>query len=120
MKALALLAARLVFLIHLAFLAFVLFGSLLLPHWPHLVWLHLPLVAWGVLVVLMSWDCPLTLLENRLLALAGKQTYAVGFIDYYFAARFFPRGMPRRVQAGLGVFLLVLNAGTYSWVLLQG
>jgi hypothetical protein len=112
------LAARLIVLIHFGFLAFVLFGSLLFSHWPWLVWLHLPLVAWGVLVVWMKWDCPLTLLENHHWHHAGKPTYEEGFIERYIAAPLFPEGLPRWMQVGLGLLLLLVNIGGYGWWLL--
>lgn len=114
----ALLGARLTMLLHFGFLLFVLFGALLCLRQPGLVWLHLPLVAWGVVVMAMRWDCPLTLLENRLLRRAGRPTYELGFIDYYLAARFFPTGMPRPAQLALVLLLLLVNVGTYGWLLL--
>jgi hypothetical protein len=120
MKLASLLGARAVMLLHYGFLLFVLFGALLFVRWPGLLWWHLPLVVWGVLVVVMSWDCPLTTLENALLKRAGKPTYSVGFIDYYLASWLFPKGMPRSMQVGMGVFLLLVNAGAYSWLFLQG
>jgi hypothetical protein len=112
------LAARLVVAIHLGFLAFVLLGSLLLRYWPGVIWLHLPLVAWGVLVVLMSWECPLTTLEKYLLRAAGKPPYAGGFIEHYLSRWLFPRGLPRPAQIGLGTFLLLVNIAAYGACLL--
>jgi hypothetical protein len=40
-------AADAVMLIHFAFIAFALFGALLLLKWPRLIWLHLPAFAAG-------------------------------------------------------------------------
>jgi len=120
MKILSLLAARLAMLLHFGFLAFVLLGALLFPRWPDLLWLHLPLVCWGVLVSVMSWSCPLTTLENALLRRAGKPTYSVGFIDHYLAAQLFPKGLPRTAQIGMGGVLLLVNTGAYAWLLMQG
>lgn len=35
---------------HLLFVAFVMAGGFLLARWPKLVWLHLPVAAWGAFI----------------------------------------------------------------------
>lgn len=112
-----LVAAWLVVVIHFAFIAFALFGALLFNAWPWLVWLHLPVVTWGVLVVVMSWTCPLTPLENRLRQAAGQAGYNGGFMERYLFAGLCPQGLSPRQQTGLGIFLLLLNTGAYGWFL---
>jgi uncharacterized membrane protein YhhN len=67
-------AAILIF--HLTFIVFVLGGSLLVLRWPALAWIHIPAVAWGIMVETMAWICPLTPLENHFLTLAGGVPYA--------------------------------------------
>lgn len=42
--------ADLLVLLHLAFILFVLFGGLLVLRWRRLLWLHLPVVAWGAAI----------------------------------------------------------------------
>jgi VanZ family protein len=42
--------ADFVLLFHLAFVLFVVLGGLLVLRRPKLAWLHLPCVAWGVLI----------------------------------------------------------------------
>ena len=42
--------ADLVLLLHLAFVLFVILGGLLVLRRPVIAWLHLPCVAWGVLI----------------------------------------------------------------------
>ena len=46
----AALAAEIIVLLHFAFILFVSAGGLLVLRWPRLAWLHLPCVAWGVLI----------------------------------------------------------------------
>jgi hypothetical protein len=60
------LQADAVLLLHLAFIVFVVVGGLFLRRCPHLSWLHLPAVLWGVTIELSGYICPLTPLENRL------------------------------------------------------
>ncbi|MFZ8914152.1 MAG: efflux RND transporter permease subunit, partial [Pseudomonadales bacterium] len=45
---------------------FVLLGGLLTLRWPWMPWLHLPAAAWGAVVALCGWYCPLTPIENAL------------------------------------------------------
>ncbi|MDH4186176.1 MAG: DUF2784 domain-containing protein, partial [Nitrospira sp.] len=66
--------------LHIAFVLFVVFGSLLVIKWPRLMWLHLPAVAWGAWVEFSGWICPLTPWENWLRAQAGEATYRGDFI----------------------------------------
>ena len=46
------LLADLVLLLHAVFIVFVLLGGLLVLRWPRLAWLHLPCMAWGILIEL--------------------------------------------------------------------
>jgi hypothetical protein len=108
------LLADLVLLLHLAFILFVLLGGLLVLRRPRLAWLHLPAAAWGVMVELAGWYCPLTPLENRFRALAGEARYAGDFIQHYLLAAIYPEGLTREVQIGLGLIALLVNAALYA------
>lgn len=110
------LAADLVLVLHALFLVFVTLGALLALRWPGVLWAHLPAVAWGALIEFRGWVCPLTPLENRFRRLAGQTGYAGGFIERYITAVLYPAGLTREIQIGLGVGVLVLNAGLYWWV----
>jgi hypothetical protein len=63
-----------VLVLHFAFIAFALLGGLLVLRWPRVAWLHLPAVAWGVIVAWVGWVCPLTPLENRPIAETSSPT----------------------------------------------
>lgn len=109
--------ATAVALVHLAFILFVVAGSLLLFRWPRLVWLHLPAAAWGALIELTGWFCPLTRVENWLLRRAGDAGYTEGFVSHYLFAVVYPEGLTRGFEIALGMFVLVVNTAVYARVL---
>ena len=111
------LLADAVLIVHLAFIVFVALGGLLVLHWPRLAWLHLPAIAWGAWIEFSGWICPLTPLEVGLRERSGEATYTGGFIEHYITRLIYPEGLDRRHQIVLGVFVLVLNAGIYAWLL---
>jgi hypothetical protein len=104
-------------LLHLAFIVFVAIGALLVLRWPRLAFVHLPAVAWGALVELAGWICPLTPLENRLRAAAGDPSYTGGFIDRYIMPIVYPPGLSRSSQIALGCAVIGLNVLIYGLVL---
>jgi hypothetical protein len=108
------LAADAVVLVHLLFIVFALLGGLLVWRWPWLVVLHLPAAAWGVLVELMRWPCPLTPLEQRLRVAAGEAGYSGGFIEHYVLPILYPAGLTPQIQIALGLFVLGLNLLIYA------
>ena len=83
---------------------------------PKVAWLHLPCVAWGVLIEFAGWICPLTPLEVSLRMRGGEAGYAGGFIAHYVTAALYPAGLTRGVQIVLGAFALLLNRTIYSWI----
>lgn len=112
-------AADAVLVVHLLFIAFVVFGGLLVLRRPRLAWLHLPAAAWGVIVEVLHLQCPLTPLENQLREAAGQAGYDGGFIAHYLMPTIYPAGLTPRIQLGLGVFVLLLNALIYARLLLR-
>jgi len=107
-------AADAVVVVHLLFIVFALLGGLLVWRWPWLVVLHLPAAAWGVLVELMRWPCPLTPLEQRLRVAAGEAGYSGGFIEHYVLPILYPAGLTPQIQIALGLFVLGLNLLIYA------
>lgn len=108
-----------VVLVHLGFVAFVVFGGLLVLRWPRVAWLHLPAAAWGALVELAGWVCPLTPLENQLRALANAEVYAGGFVERYLLPLLYPAALTRELQITLGAAVIVVNLAFYALVLLR-
>lgn len=106
-----------VVLVHLLFIVFVLLGGLLVVRWHGLVWLHLPAVAWGVVVEVLHLQCPLTPLENSLRRAAGEAGYSGGFIEHYLLAIIYPVGLTPQIQLWLGAVVVLVNALVYGVVI---
>ncbi|MGH8808569.1 MAG: DUF2784 domain-containing protein [Noviherbaspirillum sp.] len=106
-----------VLLLHLAFVAFVLLGGLLVLRWPKLLWLHLPAFAWGVLVQSADWVCPLTPLENHLRLLGGQAVYAGGFIERIVSPLLYPEQLTPGLRYSLALALVAVNVATYACVI---
>lgn len=109
------LLADVVVVLHVLFVLFVVLGGLMLGRWPRLAWLHLPAVAWGVLIEILGWTCPLTPLENHLRRLAGEAGYETGFITHYLTPLLYPPALDRPVQWLLGAAALLINLAIYAW-----
>lgn len=108
--------AEAVLLAHFAFVVFVVAGGLLTLRWPRVAWAHVPCAAWGAFVELSGGICPLTPLENEMRRRAGQSGYGEGFLEHYIVPVLYPTGLTREIQVGLGVAVLLLNAGVYAWV----
>jgi Protein of Unknown function (DUF2784) len=111
------LLADLVLILHAGFVAFVLFGALLVWRWPRLAWVHVPVVLWGAGIEFLGGICPLTPLENHWRRLAGELGYPGGFVEQYVLSALYPDGLTRQVQFVLGALVLVLNGAIYAWIL---
>lgn len=110
------LLADVVVLLHAAFVLFVVFGALLVLRWRWLAWVHLPAAAWGAVIEIAGWVCPLTPLEIRLRAAGGEAGYAGGFIDHYVVPILYPPGLTRTTQILLGIAVLAMNFVLYGLV----
>ena len=110
------LAADALVILHLAFIVFVMLGGLLLLKWQRLIFLHLPAVAWGVLLELRGWLCPLTPLEQHFRTLAGGTGYSGGFVQHYLLPIIYPAGLTREVQTILAMVVIASNLVIYTVV----
>ena len=107
-----LLAADAVLILHLVFVLFVILGGFFLRYrWVRR--LHLPAAAWGALVELGNFPCPLTPLEVRLRVLGGEAGYAGGFIEHYLFPLLYPAALTRWGQVGLGGAVILINLILY-------
>ncbi|MBG7609796.1 MAG: DUF2784 domain-containing protein [Anaerolineae bacterium] len=111
--------ADLLVLIHLAFIVFVIAGSVAVLRWPWLMLLHIPAVIWGAVVMINGWLCPLYPWENSLRHLAGQEGYSGGFIEYYIIPLIYPMEMTRNTQVLAGVIVVVINLCLYCFVIYQ-
>jgi hypothetical protein len=108
--------ADVVVLVHLAFVAFVALGGLLALRWRWMPWVHLPAAAWGALLELFGWTCPLTPLENWLRVRGRAPAYPGGFVDRYVLPVVYPVALTRERQVALGVLVCAANLAVYMLV----
>jgi hypothetical protein len=77
------LAADLTAVVHLVFIGFVIFGALLgrRSRWWRTA--HFVAMAYGVLIEVFYWYCPLTYLEQYLRERSGRGSFSEPFIAHY-------------------------------------
>ena len=102
--------ADLVVVTHFVFIVFVAVGGLLAWRWRWLIWLHLPAVVWGIGIVAIGWDCPLTGVEHELRDRAGEPTNE-GFIDRYVEGVIYPERFTTLLRVLVAAAVLVGWAG---------
>lgn len=105
--------ADVIVILHLAFIVFVLAGAFLVRKWRWLIWLHIPAVIWGALIVIIGWVCPLTPLENFLRQAGGREVYVGGFIDRYVVPVIYPAGFTPEMGLAMGIGVIVINVLIY-------
>jgi hypothetical protein len=105
-----------VLILHLVFIIFVVLGGWLVAWRPKLVWLHLPVVAWGIWIEFSGSICPLTPLENWLRDRGGETGYSGGFIEHYLTSFIYPHGLTRGMQFVLGAFVIAVNLAAYGFL----
>ena len=108
--------ADLVLIAHALFIAFVIFGGLIVLKWHKVMWLHIPCAIWGALIEFFGWICPLTYLENYLRGPGNANYYEGGFIQHYLIPIIYPAGLTTGIQILLGVIVIGINIIVYSLV----
>jgi hypothetical protein len=101
------LLADAVVVVHFAFVVFVAVGGLLAWRWPRVLWLHVPAVVWGLGIVTVGYDCPLTPLERYLRRLGGEDASERGFIDRYVEGVVYPEEYTGLLRAVAAVLIVV-------------
>ena len=113
------LLAGLIVLAHMAFVVFAAAGALLVVRWPAVAWAHVPAAVWAAYIEFSGGLCPLTPLENSLRARAGLDYYAGDFVARYLFPVLYPEGLTRQAQVVIGLLVLAVNAGGYTFVYLR-
>jgi hypothetical protein len=103
-----------VVIVHVLFVAFVVFGGFVAWRWRRVAWVHVPAALWGVAIEFGGWICPLTPLENALRARAGLAGYSGGFVEHYVMGWLYPAGLTPTRQAVLGALALLVNLVAYG------
>ena len=101
-----------VLVVHVLFILWVIFGAFLVGSRPILRWLHIVSLIWGVLVEILYWPCPLTLLENWFEHKAGVEPYQGGFLLHYLDQLVYPE-IPAVVLVSAAVVVCGLNIAYY-------
>ena len=109
------LAADLTALIHLAFIAFILFGAFLGRRSRPWRIAHIGCMSYGIVVEAFSWYCPLTYLEQYLRRKAGRGLYEEPFITHYLNQLIYPDVAPWSLVVIAIVVLLANLAFYFVW-----
>ncbi len=102
-----------VLFLHALFILWVIFGALLTRSRPLLRWLHIVSLVWGVLVEVLPWPCPLTLLESWLEGKAGVEPEQGGFLLHYLDKLVYP-DISSTVLMIAAVIICGLNLALYA------
>jgi hypothetical protein len=105
--------------LHVLFILWVTFGALIARSRPLLRWVHITCLIWGILIEVLPWPCPLTLLENWLENRAGVAPYQGGFLLHYLDALVYPN-IPPVLLTAAGIVVCTLNLALYARTLLGG
>jgi hypothetical protein len=108
-----------VLFLHALFILWVIFGALLTRSRPLLRWLHIGSIVWGILTELLTWPCPLTLLENWLEGKTGIEAYQGGFLLHYLDKLVYP-DISSTVLTTAAVIICALNLMFYGWQIWLG
>ncbi len=109
------LAAELTVLLHFCFILFVIFGALVAWKRPLLKYLHWAALAYGLLVEIFYWYCPLTVLEQYFREKGGLAGYERSFLTYYLE-RLIYWDVPRWVLIAAAAVVVASNVGFYLHV----
>ncbi len=106
--------AEVMLAVHLGFILWVMFGALVTPGRRWLAALHLASLAYGIVIELGPWACPLTLAENFFEARAGIAPYQGPFLLHYLDAIVYPNLSPALLTM-VGVAVCAANLLLYAW-----
>jgi hypothetical protein len=99
--------------LHLAWILWVIFGALITRGRLFLTLFHIASLAWGIIVELGPWPCPLTLAEQYFEYHGGVQPYSGGFLFHCLDATVYP-DLPVTLLVITGVAVCMANLGIYA------
>lgn len=98
---------------HFAFIGYLVVGGFVALRWPRTIFLHILAVVWGVGILSLHLQCPLTDLERWARARAGIAPLpSDGFIAHYITGVLYPADAVGVVEAVVFTVVIV------SWALL--
>ena len=104
--------ADIVMVVHGALLLFFVVGGFLAWRWPRLIWLHLTIVVWNLVIVLVDFGCPVTATEKYFRRLGGESVYQHGYIQHYLEGHLWPVGATP-IAEKVGFALVVIGYAGY-------
>ena len=111
--------ARFLAFLHVAYVAFVVTGSLFALRWPWMLWVHLAAIAWAFATMTTDLGCVLTTWEKDLWRKGGIEPYPEGFLQHHVFRTTFAPEVERRNHVLLGVGAVLLNVLVYGWLFLR-
>lgn len=99
--------------VHLIYVAWVIFGAIFTCGRPRLAALHIATILWAIIAETTSVPCPLTLLENWCEARAATVPYRGPFLLHYLDATVYPN-VPLRLLVVVAVAVCTFNLGVYA------
>jgi hypothetical protein len=103
-----------VILIHLLWIVLVLIGVVWTRGRPVWTSLHLACLAWGIVVEVGPWPCPLTMLEDYLETRGGQRVMEGSFVLHGVRALIYPDA-PYWLVATVGVAACSVILAVYGW-----
>jgi hypothetical protein len=107
-------AAIVVLLLHLLWIAFVIFGALFTRGRPVWTALHILSLLWGIATEAGPWPCPLTLAEQYFEARAGLTSFQGSFLAHTLDTIIYPNISGWLITV-IGVAVCAFNLGIYAW-----
>ena len=109
------LALDITIIFHFGFIVFVIFGGLPAWKWRWMKWVHVPALAYGVLVELFQWYCPLTMLEQSLRVKANLPVNSGSFISRQLSNLIYV-DVPQGYLIAGAVAVAALNMALYAYL----
>ncbi len=101
-----------VLLLHLLYIAWVIFGALFTRRRPWLAAVHIATILWGIIAETTSAPCPLTLAENWCETRAGMTPYRGSCLLHYLDATVYPN-VATALLVTVAVAICVCNLAVY-------
>ncbi len=105
-------------LIHFGFVVFVIAGGVLAFRWPKPIWWHLSCACYGVLIMIVGWQCPLSDVEAWLRRQRGESVVPGewAFLDHYVWPLVGVQGTEWFIAVALVMAIVVFNFRAYRAV----
>lgn len=100
--------------LHAVYIAWVIFGAFFTRGRPRLAALHVATLAYGMIIEIFGFWCPLTALETWLEARGNVPAYRGSFLLHYLDAVVYP-DIPQGLLIAGAVAVCILNLSIYGW-----